>query len=68
MTNKTDTIFITRKRLLAIITSFLLLFVCISTTDFHAKAATDGFYVSGTSIYDANGNQFVMRGINVPHA
>ena len=68
MTNKTETVFTTRKRLLAIITSFLLLFVCISTTHFDANAATDGFYVSGTSIYDANGKQFVMRGINVPHA
>lgn len=68
MTNKTDTIFMTRKRLLAIITSFLLLFMCISTSTFNANAATKGFYVSGTSIYDANGNQFVMRGINVPHA
>ena len=33
-----------------------------------AKAASDGFYVNGTTIYDANGNPFVMRGINVPHA
>ena len=33
-----------------------------------AKAASDGFYVNGTTYYDANGNPFVMRGINVPHA
>ena len=30
--------------------------------------AADGFYVSGTSIKDANDQQFVMRGINVAHA
>ena len=34
----------------------------------NAKATADGFYVSGTTIYDANGNPFVMRGINVAHA
>ena len=28
----------------------------------------DGFYVEGTKLYDANGNEFVMRGINVAHA
>lgn len=27
-----------------------------------------GFYVSGTSLYDANGNKFIMRGINHPHS
>lgn len=27
-----------------------------------------GFYVEGTSVYDANCNEFVMRGVNVPHA
>ncbi len=68
MTNKIKTVFKIRKRLLAIITSFLLLVTCLGVTDLHVSAATDGFYVSGTSIYDANGNQFVMRGINVPHA
>lgn len=32
------------------------------------KAASDGFYISGTSVYDANGNKFVMRGVNIAHA
>lgn len=27
-----------------------------------------GFYVEGTSVYDVNCNEFVMRGVNVPHA
>lgn len=31
-------------------------------------ASTGGFSVSGTSLIDANGNEFVMRGINHPHA
>lgn len=27
-----------------------------------------GFYVDGTTVRDANGNEFIMRGINVAHA
>jgi len=27
-----------------------------------------GFYVNGTKLYDGNGNEFVMRGINIAHA
>lgn len=34
----------------------------------NANAATNGFYVSGTTVYDGKGNPFVMRGINVAHA
>ena len=30
--------------------------------------STQGFYVSGTKLFDANGNEFVMRGINHPHS
>ena len=36
--------------------------------DFDVNAASNGFYVSGTSIMDANGNAFVMRGVNIAHA
>jgi mannan endo-1,4-beta-mannosidase len=32
----------------------------------NAEAAATGFYVSGSSVKDANGNTFVMRGVNVP--
>lgn len=42
------------------------LFTSVGTLD--AQAAEKGFYVNGTSIYDANGNEFIMRGINVAHA
>lgn len=27
-----------------------------------------GFYVKGTKLYDGNGNEFVMRGVNISHA
>lgn len=30
-------------------------------------AVSGGFQVSGTKLYDANGNEFVMRGVNYPH-
>ena len=39
-----------------------------SFSTLHAKAAGNGFYVDGTTIRDANGNAFIMRGINVAHA
>lgn len=31
-------------------------------------AASNGFQVSGTTLYDGNGKEFVMRGVNYPHA
>jgi len=31
------------------------------------RASSSGFHVSGRLLLDANGNNFVMRGINVPH-
>jgi mannan endo-1,4-beta-mannosidase len=51
---------------------FLVMVVlCIGTTDLTASlrtSATEGFYVEGTTLYDANGNPFTMRGINHIHA
>jgi len=32
-----------------------------------ASAAVAGFHVSGRFLLDANGNNFIMRGVNVPH-
>ena len=48
---------------------FTLLFLCLfalgqSST---ARASPAGFHVSGRSLLDANGNNFIMRGINEPH-
>jgi len=34
----------------------------------HVARAGSGFYVQNGRLYDANGNDFVMRGINHPHA
>ena len=45
-----------------------VLIVLSALSGLRVNAASGGFYVSGTSICDANGNNFVMRGINVPHA
>ena len=30
--------------------------------------SSESMYVNGTKLYDANGNEFVMRGVNIPHA
>ncbi len=32
-----------------------------------AAEEKDGFYVSGTKLYDANGSEFIMRGVNHAH-
>lgn len=44
-------------------------FLVIATSAFSpkAEAASDGFYVEGQTLYEANGQPFVMRGINVAH-
>ena len=33
----------------------------------NVRASSSGFYVSGRLLLDANGNNFIMRGINVPY-
>ena len=53
--------------------TFVAVAVCRKLTRFGfmttpTAEAASGFYVSGTSIYDANGNKFVMRGVNIAHA
>jgi len=49
---------------------FLMVALVITpgSSRFTAEAANSGFYVSGTTIYDANGNPFEMRGVNIAHA
>ena len=42
--------------------------ITLSILSLAALAANAGFSVSGTQLLDANGNPFVMRGVNVPHA
>ena len=51
--------------------SLLLLFLLfwgIGTLAPHTARAGSGFFVQNGRLYDANGNEFVMRGINHPHA
>lgn len=38
-----------------------------STTEKQKEMAHKGFYVDGTKLYDANGNEFILRGINHAH-
>ncbi|WP_238162658.1 cellulase family glycosylhydrolase [Cohnella sp. AR92] len=60
-----------RTHVLANRTALLLLCLMLAAYAFpyakSAGAATTGFYVSGTKLKDANGNNFVMRGVNNPH-
>ena len=54
------------------VASLLLVFAMVISflpvnMNFSAEAAYEGFHVSGTKILDANGNEFVMRGINHAH-
>ncbi|MGN0602179.1 MAG: glycoside hydrolase family 5 protein, partial [Oscillospiraceae bacterium] len=39
-------------------------FIAVSVPNEAKAASTTGFYVDGTTIRDANGNAFVMRGVN----
>ena len=60
-----------KKALSVIMTLIMLisLFITSEAMSFDAQAAsTAGFYVSGTSLCDANGNAFMMRGVNIAHA
>lgn len=38
------------------------------TTEAQEPVSQTGFMVSGTKLLDANGNEFIMRGINHPHS
>ncbi|MGO4547049.1 cellulase family glycosylhydrolase [Paenibacillus sp. 2TAB23] len=49
--------------MVAIILALVVPFIASEQT-----SAANGFYVSGTNLKDANGNNFVIRGVNNPHA
>lgn len=40
----------------------------IYTSPVPSASTDEGFYVSGTKIYDANNKEFAIRGVNVPYA
>lgn len=50
------------------VTLAILSMICTVVPSLPVYAASNGFYVNGTTIRDANGNAFVMRGVNVAHA
>jgi mannan endo-1,4-beta-mannosidase len=55
------------KVLLILLVFALTLAGCTPGEAGHTTGGTPGFSVEGTVLYDANGNPFVMRGINYPH-
>ena len=56
------------KKLLGFLLTLIMICSLIPMLPQQVKAAADGFYTSGTSVYDANGNKFIMRGVNIAHA
>lgn len=42
--------------------------VCFALLALAACSASAGFYVSGKNLREGNGNNFIMRGVNLPHA
>ena len=56
------------KKLMGFLLTLVMICTLIPLAPQTVKAASDGFYISGTSVYDANGNKFVMRGVNIAHA
>ena len=54
-------------KLMGILLTLVMFCALIPLSPLKVKAA-DGFYTSGTSVYDANGNKFIMRGVNIAHA
>lgn len=56
------------KNLIKLILIFSLIVALFPTSAVVTQAASGGFYVNGTTVYDANGNAFVMRGVNIAHA
>ena len=61
---------ISRNKIVCILLSMIMVFGLIATISAQdTKAAnTTGFYVDGTTIRDANGNEFIMRGVNHAYA
>lgn len=59
----------TKKRIIAIVLSCFTIMMALCFVPLkETKAATNGFYVNGTTLYDANGTPFVMRGVNHGHS
>lgn len=56
------------KKLFGFLLALVMVCSLIPLMPQQVKAAADGFYTNGTSIYDANGNKFIMRGVNIAHA
>lgn len=46
----------------------LMLALIVPFISMENSYAANGFYVSGTNLKDANGNNFIIRGVNNPHA
>ena len=62
-----------RRKALKSLAGFMLAITMVLTLALNnfclpVSAASGGFQVNGTKLYDAYGNEFIMRGVNYPHA
>lgn len=56
-----------KNKICGLVIAVLLVLSLIGFMQPIVQSQTNGFYVSGRHIYDARGNQFIMRGINHAH-
>lgn len=69
LTNRTEMECTMKKKLFRCCISFITCIVLLLGVNLESTfAASNGFQVSGTTLYDGNGKEFVMRGVNYPHA
>ncbi|MDY7222673.1 glycoside hydrolase family 5 protein [Halalkalibacterium halodurans] len=59
---------LTHTYFVALICSILVFAGVLNTSSSQVEAHHNGFHINGTTLHDANGNPFVMRGINHGHA
>lgn len=57
-----------KNKISVLLTMAMMIVFCLNVSCQPVSAASTGFQVNGTKLYDANGNEFIMRGVNYPHA
>lgn len=58
----------TEKTTVSAITTAATTTTAVTTSEREVNVIENSFYIDGTSLIDANGNEFIMRGINHPHS
>ena len=58
----------TTRKVLSLVLSLAMVISMLVSWNITVQAAENGLYVNGTTLYDGNGNELILRGVNVPHA